>query len=235
MRFIALRVVARGGIEPPTRGFSVRRRARVGASKPKTGNAFSGGRPNRPARPTYPEPEPGEPAHDPRPDPVQRLARLATEPSPNGSPIGARRARASSHAPSTAPGRPAGTTPRSERWEPEILRAWCCGTLSSGLLNFRFSPPLLPSPMPRLLASLSLTKTKSRTRSYLSHGSELEARRRTHPQGVRHPAVGAARCCRRVRASHAGASLSRKSVGARSGEFPDDLPSDRLQHAQSLR
>ena len=85
------------------------------------------------------------------------------------------------------------------------------------------------------LASLSLTKTKSRTRSYLSHGSEHEARRRTHPQGARHPAVGAARCCRRVRASHAGASLSRKSVGARSGEFPDDLPSDRLQHAQSLR
>jgi hypothetical protein len=45
-------VVARGGIEPPTRGFSVQRRARFGASKPKTGNEFFPSRPNRPARPT---------------------------------------------------------------------------------------------------------------------------------------------------------------------------------------
>ena len=45
-------VVARGGIEPPTRGFSVRRRARFGASKPKTAKGFLGGRPNRPARPS---------------------------------------------------------------------------------------------------------------------------------------------------------------------------------------
>ena len=46
------KVVARDGIEPSTRGFSIQRRARFGASKPKTGNEFPRGRPNRPARPS---------------------------------------------------------------------------------------------------------------------------------------------------------------------------------------
>ena len=41
-----------GGIEPPTRGFSVRRSARPGARKPKTRNKFLAGRPNRSARPS---------------------------------------------------------------------------------------------------------------------------------------------------------------------------------------
>jgi len=52
LRIIELGVVARDGIEPSTRGFSVRRSPRFGAGKPKTGNAFSSPRPNRPARPS---------------------------------------------------------------------------------------------------------------------------------------------------------------------------------------
>jgi hypothetical protein len=48
-------MVARDGIEPSTRGFSVARRGRFGAKKPKTGDEFSTGRPNRP-RPTEPMP-----------------------------------------------------------------------------------------------------------------------------------------------------------------------------------
>jgi hypothetical protein len=36
----AVGVVARGGIEPPTRGFSVRGRARFRLTNPKTGNGF---------------------------------------------------------------------------------------------------------------------------------------------------------------------------------------------------
>jgi len=39
-------------IEPSTRGFSVARRARLGASRAKERNAFSTGRPNRPVRPS---------------------------------------------------------------------------------------------------------------------------------------------------------------------------------------
>jgi len=46
-----------GGIEPPSRGFSVRRTARLGSAKPKTGKGFLLGRPNRPPDRTYPEPE----------------------------------------------------------------------------------------------------------------------------------------------------------------------------------
>ena len=46
-RFVGLRVVARVGIEPTTRGFSVRRRARLGAGKPKSGKSFPRCRPNR--------------------------------------------------------------------------------------------------------------------------------------------------------------------------------------------
>ena len=45
-------MVARGGIEPPTRGFSVARRARLRATKTKSANSLLLGRPNRPARPT---------------------------------------------------------------------------------------------------------------------------------------------------------------------------------------
>jgi len=45
-------MVARDGIEPSTRGFSVARRAGFGVREPKTGNEFSQGRPNRPGRPS---------------------------------------------------------------------------------------------------------------------------------------------------------------------------------------
>ena len=47
-----LGIGGQGRIEPATRGFSTQRRAWFGAGKPKTGNAFSAGRPNRPARPS---------------------------------------------------------------------------------------------------------------------------------------------------------------------------------------
>jgi len=52
MQIIELEVVARDGIEPSTRGFSVQRRARFGARKSKKGDAFSTGRPNCAARPS---------------------------------------------------------------------------------------------------------------------------------------------------------------------------------------
>ena len=52
MRFKKVEVVARGGIEPPTRGFSVRRRARFPLTNPKTGKEFLAGPPNRPTRPS---------------------------------------------------------------------------------------------------------------------------------------------------------------------------------------
>ena len=57
MRFKKVEVVARGGIEPPTRGFSVRRRASLGATKSRTGTRFSVA--DRTAAPdrTHPEPE----------------------------------------------------------------------------------------------------------------------------------------------------------------------------------
>ena len=50
--YVSKNWVARGGIEPPTRGFSVRRRARPGAGKPKKGKDLLDGRPNRPPRPS---------------------------------------------------------------------------------------------------------------------------------------------------------------------------------------
>src|SRR5688500_4736646 len=84
MRFKNLGVVARGGIEPPTRGFSVRRRTRLAVAKPKTGKRFPAGRPNRPARPNpcrtgTPQARSGRHyAHA-----SQRLARSRTEPFPN--------------------------------------------------------------------------------------------------------------------------------------------------------
>ena len=84
LRFKKVRVVARGGIEPPTRGFSVRRRARLGASKSKTLKGFLAGRPNCPARPTPCRTEAC------RAGPVgpyfhagQRLTRVTTELVPN--------------------------------------------------------------------------------------------------------------------------------------------------------
>src|SRR5688572_19286400 len=84
MRFKKLGVVARGGIEPPTRGFSVRRRARLGAGKLKIRKSLPVGRPNRPARPSLSRT--GMPlarsgrrsAHA-----GQRLARVRTELFPN--------------------------------------------------------------------------------------------------------------------------------------------------------
>ena len=119
----------------------------LGASKLKTGNAFLRRRPNRPARPSLSRtgslktcPEIGEP------DPGRRLRRTATEPSPNRSPIGARRGPSVLTRALDAAGATGWNNTVVGRWEPEILRAWCCGALSSGLLNFRFSPPLLPSP-----------------------------------------------------------------------------------------
>jgi hypothetical protein len=51
IRIKKLGVVARVGIEPTTRGFSVQRRGAEGARKPKTGKGFSAARPNRPPRP----------------------------------------------------------------------------------------------------------------------------------------------------------------------------------------
>ena len=51
-RIMELEMVARAGIEPATRGFSVARRARFGARKLKNWNEFSPCRPNRPARPS---------------------------------------------------------------------------------------------------------------------------------------------------------------------------------------
>jgi hypothetical protein len=47
-----LQVVARNGIKPSTRGFSVRRRTRLGARKPKKRKALSPRRPNRSRRPS---------------------------------------------------------------------------------------------------------------------------------------------------------------------------------------
>ena len=89
MQIIELEVVARDGIEPSTRGFSIQLRARFGASKPKTGNGFLLGQPNRPARPSPYRtgcvkariflcvPQRG-----------QRLTRIATELFPNRVPGG---------------------------------------------------------------------------------------------------------------------------------------------------
>ena len=80
-------MVARVGIEPTTRGFSVRRRGRFGVSKQKVGNAFPPRRPNRPRRPspcrtgtlkTW--------AESWRANPVQRLRRITTELLPNRAP-----------------------------------------------------------------------------------------------------------------------------------------------------
>jgi hypothetical protein len=45
LQFFELEVVARDGIEPSTRGISVRRRAHVGASKPTTRDNFPRSRP----------------------------------------------------------------------------------------------------------------------------------------------------------------------------------------------
>ena len=87
MQIIELEVMARDGIEPSTRGFSVRRRARLGVSKPKTGHAFPRKRPNHPARLSLCRTGTENPGrvrltrHV-----VQRLRRIATEPGPNRAP-----------------------------------------------------------------------------------------------------------------------------------------------------
>ena len=52
MNFIELEMAARDGIEPSTRGFSVRRRGRLGVNEAKNGDRFPVGRPKRPARPS---------------------------------------------------------------------------------------------------------------------------------------------------------------------------------------
>ena len=51
-RSAKLEVVARDGIEPSTRGFSIQRTGRFGASKLKAGNALPRERPNCPPRPS---------------------------------------------------------------------------------------------------------------------------------------------------------------------------------------
>jgi len=57
-----LGMVARDGIEPTTRGFSVARRARFGAGKAKKRNEFSRHRPNRTPDRAHAEPCDGRPA-----------------------------------------------------------------------------------------------------------------------------------------------------------------------------
>ena len=52
LQIIELEVVARAGIEPATRGFSVARSGRFGTSKPKIGEEFPLHRPNHLARPS---------------------------------------------------------------------------------------------------------------------------------------------------------------------------------------
>jgi len=89
-------VVARGGIESPTRGFSVRRSGSTGATNPKTGKGFLRGRPNRPAQPNLSRT--GSPKtwrNTGGPDPVQRVSRVATERLPSLAPNGARQGSAS--------------------------------------------------------------------------------------------------------------------------------------------
>ena len=74
-------MVARGGIEPPTRGFSVAGTAALAARKPKTGKTFAAG-----VGPGRVRPNPYRPATTlPRPvaadtQVLQRVARAATEP-----------------------------------------------------------------------------------------------------------------------------------------------------------
>ena len=57
MQINKLEVVARDGIEPSTRGFSIQRRGRFGASKPKKRDEFSAA-PTEPPSPTEPIPNP---------------------------------------------------------------------------------------------------------------------------------------------------------------------------------
>src|SRR6186713_3333513 len=85
-------VVARGGIEPPTRGFSVRRRARFGASKPKSAKKFSARRPNRRDRPIlYRAPRELTDRNRRRAHARQRVAGIATERGPNRRAVWGRR------------------------------------------------------------------------------------------------------------------------------------------------
>ena len=74
-------------IEPSRRGFSARRRAWLGASKPKTGKGVPPADRTAPARPS--PHRAGTPKFRPNSlatDPDQRLARIATEPFPNRGP-----------------------------------------------------------------------------------------------------------------------------------------------------
>jgi hypothetical protein len=80
------KVVARDGIEPSTRGFSVARRARFGARKSKKGNEFSTGRPNRPGRPSLCRtPRAGTDRAAAQAQEAQGRRRIATERGPNGA------------------------------------------------------------------------------------------------------------------------------------------------------
>jgi hypothetical protein len=116
MQFKKLEVVARDGIEPSTRGFSRRRRAGFGASKPKTGDEFSRGRPNRPARPSLFRTEPLKfRSTSWLLDPVQRLARIATERFPNRAPNGAPQGHAANLLPTAQRYSPRRSSPRISR------------------------------------------------------------------------------------------------------------------------
>jgi hypothetical protein len=77
-------MVARDGIEPSTRGFSVQRRARFGATKPKKRKGVPEPRPNRPRRPSpcrTPRRRPTEPGRGGHAG--QRVVSIVTERGPN--------------------------------------------------------------------------------------------------------------------------------------------------------
>ena len=80
---------------------------------------------------------------------------------------------------------------------------------------------------------LSRYLTKSKIGSYLRMGPNMKPDVRIlkeHGISCRHSALLSPSTCSTRR------SIPQpNSVGARSGAFPDDLPSDHLQHAQSLR
>jgi hypothetical protein len=72
--------LARDGIEPSTRGFSVRRRDRFGAGKPKKLEDFPQCRPNRPPDRAHAEPRPGRPTEPQRGAHAgQQVTRIGTE------------------------------------------------------------------------------------------------------------------------------------------------------------
>ena len=120
MQFNNLEMVARDGIEPSTRGFSVRRRLRFGARKPKTGKEFLLGRPNRPPRPSLSRTETTTADRTRRRAHAgQRVASIATELFPNRVPNGAPRGVPADSSPAS----PNSAARGSGTWESGNLRA----------------------------------------------------------------------------------------------------------------